>query len=89
MTSPSADGDEDDVKSLSAHLAKHGIAVETNARQISSAEEHESLREQIEQGCYDLLVMGGYSHPMWLEFICGGATRSILLSSKIPVVVSH
>jgi nucleotide-binding universal stress UspA family protein len=33
--------------------------------------------------------MGGYSHPMWLEFIFGGATQSILLSSKIPVLVSH
>jgi len=26
---------------------------------------------------------------MWLEFIFGGATPSILPSSKIPVLVSH
>lgn len=37
----------------------------------------------------DLLVMGGYSRPMWLEFIFGGVTQSMLLSSKIPVLVSH
>jgi nucleotide-binding universal stress UspA family protein len=51
--------------------------------------EHEALGRQIEQGQYDLLVMGGYSHPIWPQFIFGGATRSILLSSKVPVPVSH
>jgi nucleotide-binding universal stress UspA family protein len=43
----------------------------------------------MEKANYDLLVMGGYSHPKWLEFIFGGATKSILLSSKIPVLVSR
>jgi nucleotide-binding universal stress UspA family protein len=78
-----------DAKSLSAHLAHHGIAVETKNFQIGSSEENESLRNRIEQGHYDLLVMGGYSHPVWFEFIFGGATRSILLSSTIPILVSH
>jgi nucleotide-binding universal stress UspA family protein len=84
---PSAEDSVDDAASLSAHLAKHGIEIGTD--QIRTVEENDSLRKQIEQGHYDLLVMGGYSHPMWLEFIFGGATQSILLSSKIPVLVSH
>ena len=89
MISPSAEADDLDAKSLSEHLANHGIKVGTDVRQIRTAEEDESLRKEIEQGAYDLLVMGGYSHPMWLEFIFGGATRLMLLSSKIPVLVSH
>lgn len=89
MIRPSADDNEVDAKSLSAHLANHGIQVGTDILQIRTVVEHESLRKEIEQGHYDLLVMGGYSHPMWLEFIFGGATQSILLSSKIPVLVSH
>jgi len=89
MIPPSAQDNEVDAKSLSAHLAKHGIEIGTDVLQIRTVEEHASLRKQIEQGHYDLLVMGGYSHPMWLEFIFGGVTRSILLSSKIPVLVSH
>jgi nucleotide-binding universal stress UspA family protein len=89
MIRPSAEDNEADATSLSVHLANHGIKVGTNVLQIRTAEEDESLRKQIEQGPYDLLVMGGYSHPMWLEFIFGGATRSILLSSKTPVLVSH
>jgi len=84
-----AEEDEVDARSLTAHLANHGIKVETDVLQIRTTEEHKSLRKQIEQGHYDLLVMGGYSHPIWLEFIFGGVTRSILLSSKIPILVSH
>ena len=80
---------EVDAKRLSAHLIQHGIKVGRDVLQFKTAEEHESLRKQIEQGHYDLLVMGGYSHPMWLEFIFGGATQSILSSSTIPVLVSH
>jgi nucleotide-binding universal stress UspA family protein len=86
---PSAEDTEVDAASLSAHLAKHGIEIETDMIQIRTVEEYDSLRKQIEQGDYDLLVMGAYSHPMWLEFIFGGVTRSVLLSSKIPVFVSH
>jgi nucleotide-binding universal stress UspA family protein len=89
MIHPSAKGNEVDATSLSEHLANHGIAVGTNVLQIRSAEEHELLGEQVEQGHYDLLVMGGYSHPMWVEFIFGGTTRSILLSSTMPILVSH
>jgi nucleotide-binding universal stress UspA family protein len=78
-----------DDRSLPAHLANHGIKFGANILHVRTAEEHASLRQRIEHGHYDLLVMGGYSHPRWLEFIFGGATQSILLSSKIPVLVSH
>lgn len=89
MVPPSAPDNEVDGQSLLAHLAKHGIKVETDVLQIRTSEELDSLRKQIEQGHYGLLVMGGYSHPMWLEFIFGGLTQSILLSSNIPMLVSH
>lgn len=89
LISPSAEDNEVDAESLLAHLAKHGIEIGTDVLQVRTVEEHDSLRKQIEQGHYDLLVMGGYSHPMWLEFIFGGVTQSVLLSSKIPVLVSH
>ena len=88
MIGLSTDEDERDTKSLSEHLAKHEISV-GDTLQVRTAAENESLRNQIAEGQYDFLVMGGYSHPMWLEFIFGGATESILLSSKIPVFVSH
>ena len=89
MVGPSADGNEADAKGLSAHLVNHGIEVSTQIVSMTTTQEHESLQKQIVDGHYDLLIMGGYSHAMWVEFIFGGATQSILLSSKIPVLVSH
>jgi nucleotide-binding universal stress UspA family protein len=86
---PSAVESDDDAKHLSAHLANHGIKIEGGAIQIRAEEEPITLRKQMEKAQYDLLVMGGYSRPMWLEFIFGGTTQSMLLSSKIPVLVSH
>lgn len=78
-----------DVESMVRHLARHGIGCETEFPQFWNVEEHASLRKAIKQGEYGLLVMGAYSHPKWLEFIFGGATQSILLTSTIPVLVSH
>jgi nucleotide-binding universal stress UspA family protein len=37
----------------------------------------------------DLLVMGAYGHSRVRELLLGGATRSILASMIIPVLMSH
>jgi nucleotide-binding universal stress UspA family protein len=89
MIHPSAADDQVDAKSLSAHLANHGINVATEILQIATDKEPALLRNHIEHGQYDLLVMGGYSQPLWLEFIFGGVSQSLLLSSTIPILVSH
>jgi nucleotide-binding universal stress UspA family protein len=36
-----------------------------------------------------LLVMGGYGHGRFREWIFGGFTQSILRSAKIPVLIAH
>ncbi len=89
ITPPSAIESESDSKRISSHLANHGIKLEAGAIHIMAKNEPEALRKQIEKADYDLLIMGGYSHPIWLEFIFGGTTESALRSSKIPVLLSH
>jgi nucleotide-binding universal stress UspA family protein len=37
----------------------------------------------------DLLVMGGYGHMPWREFLFGGATREIVGTSLLPLLLSH
>ena len=37
----------------------------------------------------DLIVMGGYGHSRLREFVLGGATRGILESMTVPVLMSH
>lgn len=79
----------EDASQLVEHLAHHGAKIVREAVAIETADEAAALRERTENANYDLLVMGGYSHPMWLEFIFGGTTNSVLWSSKIPVLISH
>jgi len=78
-----------DGEELATHLAHHEVNASISQRRVVTRDDHGSLRKEVEAGRYDLLVMGGYSHPMWMEFVFGGATHSILLSSKTPVLVSH
>jgi nucleotide-binding universal stress UspA family protein len=37
----------------------------------------------------DFIVMGGYGHSRLREFILGGATRGLLQSMTVPVLMSH
>jgi nucleotide-binding universal stress UspA family protein len=37
----------------------------------------------------DLLVMGAYGHSRVREMLLGGATRSVLRSMTVPVMMSH
>jgi nucleotide-binding universal stress UspA family protein len=37
----------------------------------------------------DLLVMGGYGHMPWREFIFGGATREIIGTDILPILLTH
>jgi nucleotide-binding universal stress UspA family protein len=37
----------------------------------------------------DLVVMGAYGHSRWQELVMGGATRSMLQSMTVPVLMSH
>lgn len=37
----------------------------------------------------DLLVMGGYGHTPWRELLFGGATREVVRTSLLPVLLAH
>jgi nucleotide-binding universal stress UspA family protein len=37
----------------------------------------------------DLIVMGAYGHARWAERVLGGATRGLLKSMTVPVLMSH
>jgi nucleotide-binding universal stress UspA family protein len=57
------------------------------------AVEHAGVGQQLltaarEEGA-NLLVMGGYGHVPWREFLFGGATRDIVGTSLMPVLLTH
>ena len=37
----------------------------------------------------DMIVMGAYGHARWAERVLGGATRGLLASMPVPVLMSH
>jgi nucleotide-binding universal stress UspA family protein len=37
----------------------------------------------------DLIVMGAYGHSRMRELVLGGATRTVLESMTVPVLMSH
>ncbi len=71
------------------HLARHGIKAEAHtlyAKDIDIADV--LLSRAFDEGC-DLLVMGGYGHSRWREYVLGGVTDQMLKSMTIPVLMSH
>ena len=42
----------------------------------------------IQEGA-DLVVMGGYGHTPWREYLFGGATSDIVGTSVLPILLSH
>jgi len=49
---------------------------------------YQLLTAAAEEGA-DLLAMGGYGHTPWREFLFGGATREVVASSLLPVLLAH
>jgi len=70
-------------------LARHGVRVEaahTVNKQISIGNE---LLSRLADHGSDMLVMGGYGHSRFREYVLGGATRHILQHMTVPVLMSH
>ncbi|AXL53885.1 universal stress protein A [Paraburkholderia caffeinilytica] len=71
-------------------LARHGVRVEVADIETGpGGSVGEVLLSQVADRGADLLVMGGYGHARWRELVMGGATRTILKSMTVPVLMSH
>lgn len=76
---------------LAAMLARHGATTVDITRFDRAATEStgDALLSYAADGGYDLLVMGAYGHARLQELVLGGATRSILATMTLPVLMSH
>jgi nucleotide-binding universal stress UspA family protein len=84
-------GDKDvSVASVIEYLAWHGIGTTHHGvRTVSGSGPGEQLLAEAREVEADLLVMGGYGHMPWREFLFGGATRQIVGTSLLPLLLSH
>jgi len=76
---------------LATMLARHGAKSVDIAMLDHHAAESigDTLLNHAADGAYDLLVMGAYGHARFQELVLGGATRSILSTMTLPVLMSH
>lgn len=74
---------------LFTHLRRHGLDVEEQIHLHTRSGAADALVARLEQGHFDLLIMGAFHHPVWVEFLFGGTTASALGNASTPVLISH
>ena len=93
VTAPSEvglDGEGSTVDDLEQYLRQHGISAPIQKHgPLESSSPGEGLLSLAANTNADLLVMGCYGHSRARELILGGATRTILQSMTLPVLMAH
>jgi nucleotide-binding universal stress UspA family protein len=74
---------------IGLYLARHGVRVEVKTDQGAEIDVGNELLSRAADLDADLIVMGGYGHSRLKEWVLGGATRTILESMTVPVMMSH
>jgi nucleotide-binding universal stress UspA family protein len=74
---------------IALHLARHGVKAQIETTVSAGLPVGEVLLSRLADLGVDLLVMGAYGHSRAREIFLGGATRSVLHSMTVPVLMSH
>lgn len=74
---------------LEAYLHAHGVQVQRFVQGPMPQAPGEALLSLASDVGADLLVMGCYGHTRTREFLLGGATRTVLESMTLPVLMAH
>ena len=74
---------------IAVHLARHGVKARVETTVSAGIGIGNTLLSWAGDTGADLLVMGAYGHTRVREMLLGGATRTILASMTIPVLMSH
>ncbi len=85
----STDPSEAHEERLAQHLVRHGIRAKVSHIVSTDMGAGELILSHAASLRCDLIVMGGYGHSRAHELILGGATRAVLRSMTVPVLMSH
>lgn len=81
--------DEDPGADVALHLARHGKPVTVSRIPSPGGDVAAAILNFVSDNGIDMVVMGGYGHSRFREFILGGATRGMLDSMTVPVLMAH
>ena len=76
------------IESVRKWLVWHGVDADAQVEATEIDVGNALLSRAADMGA-DLIVMGAYGHARWTERVLGGATRTLLSSMTIPVLMSH
>jgi nucleotide-binding universal stress UspA family protein len=74
---------------MGKHLARHDIKVEVKTSMAPDVDVASAILSYVADSAATLIVMGAYGHSRVRELVLGGATRGILTSMTVPVLMSH
>ena len=74
---------------IGLYLARHGVRVEVTKDDAVAIDIGNELLSRASDFEADLIVMGAYGHSRLKELVMGGATRTIIDSMTVPVLLSH
>jgi nucleotide-binding universal stress UspA family protein len=74
---------------ITQYLALHGISAQSHRHRGANEDAGEALLSFAVDVDADLLVMGCYGHSRARELVMGGASRSVLRTMTLPVLMSH
>jgi nucleotide-binding universal stress UspA family protein len=82
--------EEETPQPLIDYLARHGVAAKHHrSLPVKGVGAGEQVLAEARDAGADLLVMGAYGHRPWREILFGGATRQIVGTSLLPVLLAH
>lgn len=74
---------------ISLFLARHGVKASAAQLTGSGLDIGNQILSRAADLGSDLIVMGGYGHSRMRELMLGGATRTVLETMTVPVLMSH
>jgi nucleotide-binding universal stress UspA family protein len=73
---------------IALYLARHGVKIEVLVQESTMDVGNALLNMAFDQAS-NLIVMGCYGHTRFREILLGGATRTMLGTMTVPVLMSH
>jgi nucleotide-binding universal stress UspA family protein len=73
---------------IALYLARHGVNVDV-LQETTDQDSGNALLSLAADTFADLLVMGCYAHSRFREVLLGGASRTVLESMTLPVLMAH
>ncbi|MPZ33937.1 MAG: universal stress protein [Rhodospirillales bacterium] len=90
LIDPEADGDpEGPGVRVATWLARHGVDAIVKRDTAGDSDVGEIILSRAADQDADLIVMGLYGHSRMREWVLGGASRTLLASMTVPLLVAH